>query len=986
DPLTYTVLSGNEENLFVMEANGKITVRASNSLDYDTMDSIYTLKVMVSDPSGLESTATIYINLKNVNEPPVWNDAILEVSENEPVSTSVGVVSAVDEDRYDTLIYKIVGGSGEDLFEVNPNTGRVTTKIVFDYEDINSYTIDIEVSDGEFKLVKTFTVSILDVNEPPVIDDSNVDIDENVPRGTVVTTVTATDVDSPVLDYTIVQDQDGKKFRVDPNGVITVDGDLDYEEQKTYKVRVVVTDGFSNDTALVTISINDLNEAPTIPNAKFYVAENATSAVKIGSVKYTDPENDVLVFVVLADTSGKFKITSSGDVYLKAGASLDYESVTSYTIKVIGTDPGGLSDTANVEIVVTNVIETAEVKIITVTTIDSIYQNPDTLYINTLYIDLEWTEDGDRNFGDTILVDGYNIIIKEFCVEHKDFCGYDTLIVYVNTKTPGVVLYPEGYDPAKVSGITIVEQKKKGDSAFYVNRNENQILVTVTDPGIDGKPVITDFKISADLQTVKVPASVFETLGKVADAWRFETSEDLTYSSVNEEQKASYETTVKGAAITVSYDLHKDSTTAQISYLTVINGKDVIVSYVADRRTGKLIKDAATDAVYSVGYTYVDKKKNEIFVSYSVDSKGQIIKDPKDDSILYHLTYDYTNKYGNTAKKTIDIVLDKLPPVVQIISPVNGVTVSSVSLDVRWTVDGIEQDTLNLQSLNKGINLIIRAYRDKAGNETADTVMIMMKNAKDIVVSMQEPLIEMTDKKREEFQRDDPPAKDDRFGVSILNVNTNTEEEVLIGKASGSTVKGSGEEPYPGLSGSHLGPTLEIDAKLPSLTAFGGLASLDDLIEADGMIAIEAGGGWDRTRVTVSDYVSKYCSEEFKEKFDFSDPSATPLYKINFGMSIWIYSSLGSFIDLYKFSPELQSQDYVNAAGVVKMYFELKPGVDGHLRDHKDRLLATSAYLFKTEIKMTFTQQCTLPDQTPVGTKKVVKEDFLSSFGFKRPQ
>ena len=35
---------------------------------------------------------------------------------------------------------------------------------------------------------------------------------------------------------------------------------------------------------------------------------------------------------------------------------------------------------------------------------------------------------------------------------------------------------------------------------------------------------------------------------------------------------------------------------------------------------------------------------------------------------------------------------------------------------------------------------------------------------------------------------------------------------------------------------------------------------------------------------------------------------------------------------------------------------------------------------------MTFVQQCTLPDQTPVGTKKVVKEDLLTSFGYKRPQ
>ena len=341
--------------------------------------------------------------------------------------------------------------------------------------------------------------------------------------------------------------------------------------------------------------------------------------------------------------------------------------------------------------------------------------------------------------------------------------------------------------------------------------------------------------------------------------------------------------------------------------------------------------------------------------------------------------------FRSTAKTSVDVTLDKIPPVVQIINPLSNVTVSSVSLEVSWTVDGIEQDTLNLQGLEKGLNLIIRAYRDKAGNESADTVFVMMKDAKDIEVSMQEPLVEMTKEKIDEFSRVNPPKKEDRFGVSLLNVYTNTEEEVLVGTTSG-TKKGSGEEPYPGLSGSHLGPTLEINAKLPSLTSFGGLASLSDLIESDGLIAIEAGGGWDRKKVTVDQYVSDYCTNEFSGSFDPTDPSATPLYKTSFAMKIWIYSSLGNFLDQYEFSPKLDSRDYVNAAGVVKMYFELKPDETGYLRDKKGRLLGTGAYLFKTEIKMTSVQQCTLPDQTPVGTKKVVKEDLLSSFGYKRPQ
>ena len=82
----------------------------------------------------------------------------------------------------------------------------------------------------------------------------------------------------------------------------------------------------------------------------------------------------------------------------------------------------------------------------------------------------------------------------------------------MSTQAPGITLYPKGYSQSKVSGVTIVEQKKSQDTSFYVNRNENRIVVTVTDPGTDGKIIVSEFELTADLQTVNVPSSVFETL------------------------------------------------------------------------------------------------------------------------------------------------------------------------------------------------------------------------------------------------------------------------------------------------------------------------------------------------------------------------------------------------------------------------------------------------------------------------------------------
>ena len=128
--LTYTILSGNEANRFVMDASGKITVRASNTLDYEDVN-LYSLVVEVSDdglgvPANvLKDAATITIEVENVNEAPVVSDASWSFDENNVEGQVIGTVVVTDEDAFSTHTYTL-SGVNSSLFVIN-SSGTIST-------------------------------------------------------------------------------------------------------------------------------------------------------------------------------------------------------------------------------------------------------------------------------------------------------------------------------------------------------------------------------------------------------------------------------------------------------------------------------------------------------------------------------------------------------------------------------------------------------------------------------------------------------------------------------------------------------------------------------------------------------------------------------------------------------------------------------------------------------------------------------------------
>ncbi len=1054
--LTYSIID--ETGMFkIVPSTGEIKVIADSTIDFETKSS-YTVKVVVTDKEGLTDTATVTIKVNDVNEAPSIEDAVFAIDENSRKGDSAGAVVASDLDtaaQFRILTYAIVETGVP--FELDSNIIRVKESGTLDYETDSVFTFHVVVTDQDgLSDTAAITVKLNDTPEPPKFDDKTptLSVDENVPAGTSVGFVTASDVDEDdVLTYSIKDPTD--TFVIDSaTGEITVKADstIDYETKNEYTVTVVVTDKFGyTDTATVTIKVNDVNETPDVPDQTITVKEDAAVGSDIGKIVASDPDTAKAFCTLtyeLVEESSVFDVKEDGTVVLKK--ELDYEKDSILTIKVRVTD-GLLSDTALVTVKVTNVVEKSEVQITRAESRDTVVLNPDTLYVNTTDLCIEWKADG-KLMGpdcDLDIHEGENIIIRTFQDPTKDVPGADTLVVYMSTATPVVTVTKAVDEAAWASIFTVIEEPAANDPTFYVNDPKNDIRVTVTDTVTGSKE---SFTVKVELDTMKVPEKTFSgTLSGIVDAGltlNENPASGVTYSPVNGDTVVvSYMEVVNGKEVVVSYktDLKGNilengngAKVMTVTYTTEVNGHEVRISYEADAVTGEVFHSAGCfasaaletsetgkdgqsgksgkdgkgtkdeksldAAVFTVTYDYVDASGNVVAVSYGVDEKGDIVRNG-DGNIGYEVSYTYTNKYGNSATRSLFIVLDEVAPVVEILSPADGDLVYSNFVEVKWTVDmgdgrgAIVQDTLITQGLEKGANAIVRFYRDKAGNEASDTIIVIMKNAKDVDIAVEQPVTVVTREKTDEYYAKNVPEEGETFAISIYNTKADKEVETQVG-GSFKTKDGSGDVPYPGLSG-HLGPTLGIDAKVPIATATGGLATLDDIVSKDGMVPLQGVDSKTSEKISVDEYVEQYCDAEFAESAG-KDFSKANLFKTKMYVNIWIYTSLGQFVDYYSFTQDLNDPEYVNDAGLLTLYFEMKPDRNGDVRSKSGRLYATGAYVFKTEVELKSTLRCSLPpmveskkgsgvyspdkDSNVKGSVRSVKEDLLKSFGYKRPK
>ncbi len=361
DNLSYTITTGNDLGAFAISNTGVITVADSSQLDFETNPAFnLTVQVMDDGVGTLSNTATVSINLSQVNEAPVITNQSFSLLENSLDGVTVGTVTATDPDAGDNLSYTITAGNDLNAF-VMSSTGVITVadSSQLDFETNPAFNLTVQVmDDGTGTLSSTATVSINlnPVNEVPVINNQTFALLENSSNGSVVGGVIASDPDAgDSLSYSIMAGNSSNTFVINStSGEITVadSNQLDYETTPAFNLTVQVTDGVLNSTATISINLNPVNEVPVINDQTFALLENSSNGSVVGSVIASDPDaGDSLSYsITTGNSSNAFTINSTtGEITVADSNQLDYETTPSFDLTVQGTD-GVLNSTATISI------------------------------------------------------------------------------------------------------------------------------------------------------------------------------------------------------------------------------------------------------------------------------------------------------------------------------------------------------------------------------------------------------------------------------------------------------------------------------------------------------------------------------------------------------------------------------------------------------------------------------------------------------------
>ncbi|XP_070426535.1 protocadherin Fat 2 [Equus przewalskii] len=206
----------------------------------------------------------------------------VQLSEVSPPGSRVAMVKVTP--AFPNLQYVLKPSSDSAGFKLNARTGLITTTKLMDFRDRAHYQLHIRASPGLAST--TVVVDIVDCNNhAPIFNRSSYEgtFDENIPPGTSVLTVTATDRDhgeNGYVSYSIARPK-SVPFSIDPYlGIISTSKPMDYELMKRiYTFRVRASDWGSpfrqEKEVSVSLRLRNLND-----NRPMFEEVNCTVAIR----------------------------------------------------------------------------------------------------------------------------------------------------------------------------------------------------------------------------------------------------------------------------------------------------------------------------------------------------------------------------------------------------------------------------------------------------------------------------------------------------------------------------------------------------------------------------------------------------------------------------------------------------------------------------------------------------------------------------------
>lgn len=362
DPLTYVVVS--------QPTNGTVNCTQQNctytpNVNYNGLDS-FTYKS--NDTIDDSNTATVSISVTPINDIPVTTDNSYSFMEDS--TNNVIVLTANDVDN-DPLTYTVVTQPSNGTLNCTSGNCNYTPNASYSGSDSFTYKVNDGTVDSNTSIIN---ITVNPINDTPVADNFNITVDEDSVDN--IVTLVATDADNDPLTYTIVtQPSNGILSCTQENCLYTPNANYFGSDSFTYKANDGIVD---SNTATVSITVNNINDAPTTSNNTYNFIENSTDNAIV--LTANDVDNDILTYtVVTLPSNGTLNCTQENCTYTP---NLNYSGADSFTYKV---NDGTIdSNTSTINITITPIVYTVSNTSVTFPS-DAIYMENSELIFHVVF-------------------------------------------------------------------------------------------------------------------------------------------------------------------------------------------------------------------------------------------------------------------------------------------------------------------------------------------------------------------------------------------------------------------------------------------------------------------------------------------------------------------------------------------------------------------------------------------------------------------------
>ena len=359
DQITYALGGADAANFDFDSSSGELSFNQLPELEEFPADGSidYALSITATDLGANSSDLALTISLlDDTGSAPTFASASASINVDENTASTVYTAQATDVDAGDILTYSIAG-SDHQLFTIDSSNGDLSFNTAPDYENPNdsngdnTYDLAIAATDSFGKQAsQSLAISVNNLNDNPpqfALSSTAFDVLEN---STAVATITASDPDGDDLTFSLTNSTDASLFTLDPaSGVLAFvsapnfENPQDSNTDNTYELELSVADGSHTTTQEITITVTNVDEAPSFAAATVDLPINENTSGSLYQAQASDPEGATLAYSASGTDAGLFDLDSaSGELTFKQSPNfenpLDSDTNNVYQLSISASD------------------------------------------------------------------------------------------------------------------------------------------------------------------------------------------------------------------------------------------------------------------------------------------------------------------------------------------------------------------------------------------------------------------------------------------------------------------------------------------------------------------------------------------------------------------------------------------------------------------------------------------------------------------------